>query len=721
MSSHRPVNELSAELAPINGLNAFHTAVSSPRQAMFTGNLAQFLIVDGRTRKRIQTGLEREISKGQFRHEFDRNVEIIAVIPMYPRTLGLNSINHNPLDVVIYEEYETGMLGMMELSRYHSLHQHYGFKYDFDDAIYDNLTPGRRIEKGALVAKSPAVTDDGDYMYGLQTNVVMFSDPGVTEDGIIISDRYAERIRTTGFEKRILEFGRNQFPINLYGTGENYKPFADIGDRITGEGMVACMRGYDVMLNAVNMSARALMRPDYSHDERVYGVPNARVIDISVEHNDRLSHQRLPKGMDAQLRKYYDASQTFYMEIVKIWMQKDAEFRRRFRGTKLAPTVPLEPQLNELVTHAIAHVGEQMQREGLWKNSDIDPSKVRKHYRGELMDEWKVEITYEYKNTVGEGQKLTNQHGAKGVSVSVWPHENMPRDKFGNVAEVAMYDASVVNRLNPGSLHEQAVSAAMRDVVKRIRRKFGLPDMGELDFEKTVDILMRPDMQDLVGWSWQYLLGFYEIVAPLQYDRLQQKDFQRPDRMLHHLAETIVDGMYLFCPPDNPVAWDEVIRNIRDRYMPEMSTLTYVGASGKRCETKMPILIGEQYFLVLEKTATDWSGVSSAKMNHFGIAARLTNADKYSSPGRQTGNRTDGEAEVRGKSAAMGADVIADQMDMNNNPTVHKHAMDNLLTADQPTNIDSLVDRERYKYGGHRPLNYVKHMFACSGKAITNA
>jgi hypothetical protein len=135
--------------------------------------------------------------------------------------------------------------------------------------------------------------------------------------------------------------------------------------------------------------------------------------------------------------------------------------------------------------------------------------------------------------------------------------------------------------------------------------------------------------------------------------------------------------------------------------------------------SKVPIMIGPNYYLILEKTATDWSGVSSSKTSHFGTTARLTNADKYSSPGRQTVTRSLDESSVRNMAHATGAEIIADIMDLNNNPTAHKEVCYNILTAEKPTNIERVIDRTKFKLGGHRPLAFAIHQLIVSGKNIT--
>jgi len=314
------------------------------------------------------------------------------------------------------------------------------------------------------------------------------------------------------------------------------------------------------------------------------------------------------------------------------------------------------------------------------------------------------------------------------VVAAVWKDEDMPVDKFGNRAEVLELPGSVMNRMNPGRNHEQVFGAAGRDVIKRIRRSYGLPDMGPVADDDVRRRVASAENHSLSLKNFEYVLGFYRLVcAHKLVEGLTKPDTISSGRYLKHLVAIIHDGevphgLYLQIRSDSGLKIDEVIAELEKEdspYHPEMSEVTYRNMAGELVTTRTKILIGPKYYLGLEKTATDWSGVSSSKVNHFGVTARLTNADKYSKPGREVGTRALGESEDRNHIASYGAEVIADNMDLNNNPTVHKQVSYTILTHPTPTNIERVVDRELFKLGGHRPLAFAIHQLVCSGKNIS--
>jgi hypothetical protein len=393
------------EMVPISGLNAMHKYVSGARQAMFTGNLSQVLIVDGRTRKRQQTGLERPIAKATFDHRFPKEAVVLAIIPRFTSRNFGDKFQINPFDLVIYEDWETKELDVVELSKFHVMHQHYGFEFEYDQDIYESIVKGKRFKADTIIARSPAVTPDGDYMYGLETNVCMISDPAGTEDGVKISTSYAKRIRSTGFESRVARFGGSHYPINTNGNLDEYKPIPDIGDIIQSNGLICASRPFDPKYDPVYMTRTKLLKPVYGLDTPLYGVPGAQVVDVRVLHNDRLPNPKLPKEMTKQFMKYYEADQEFYTKVIKTCLCR--------KGNYLADDVAMSPRLRVLLFEAISRSGERLLEEGIWPKSKADQLRVRTKYRGEMLDEFRVEVIYQYKTSVGEGPKVTDQSGGQ--------------------------------------------------------------------------------------------------------------------------------------------------------------------------------------------------------------------------------------------------------------------------------------------------------------------
>lgn len=718
---HNPV-ELHPELMSLYGLNPFIRHISASRAAMFTGNLAQMVVIKNPMRKRIRSGMERPFGEATFSIEFDDDVEVLEIIPRFGHTAGANRIRHSPQTAVIYENLRTKELGVTMLTDYHVTHQHFGTEFKRNRDALDKMRKGVRFKKGTRLAHSPLIDEHKNYMYGRETNVLMASDVAGTEDGVKARRGYLAALAPTGFETRVFEFGREFFPTNQSTVPGVYKIMPDLGEKVSSTGLLVALRRYDPISAVANMTVDALMQPDYIFDrKRFVQHIDAEVVDIKVERNTSIPIPPLPVGMDEQLFKYYNADTEFYKKIVDFWTEKRKEARRR--GYQ---ELPMEPELSHLVFEAIGRVTPDYIRPdgGFGKKYD-DNGKVDKVYRGLKLDAWRVEITFKYLSVPNKGYKITDINGNKSVVVEVVDDEDMPVDENGIVADIVVDPNSRWNRVTPASPIEMIISGAARDLGKRIQASFGFPLNDQISEEEATDVVYAPENRDLVDAAFNELLEFYKVVVPFHWQDLTDPEYHRfnPEYKYSQVAAVIYDHMFgldMEMPTNNPIHMPDVIRTIRDRWPPFITPVRFRGRDGKMKVSREPMLIAPSYYINLEKTAEDsWMAASSAKCNVFGTTARLSNNDKYDSPGRQSSIRV-GESEFRSEAAVCGGEAIADQKDASNNPIAHKFVLRRLLTHPTPTNVEEVLDRAVVPVGGHRPLAYMRNMFECSGKQLTN-
>lgn len=678
--------ELHPDLLSTNALNPFKRHNSSSRETMFSSShIGQRLVVNGSTPRRCQSGVEAEFGKCTFNYKFPHDVEIIKVIPKFRTTMGRDSIPQNSSTLVIFESINTKEVGMVDLHKnsvaVDNMHQHFGFKHVFTKAV-DDLHSGAMFRKGTKLYESPDIDKDGNYCYGVETNVAFMSVPGIIEDAMVYSESYAKKITTTGYEKRDISWGKGYYPLNLYGDENNYKPFPDIGDKIRDDGLLFALRTYDDLLGPIEMDPIALTEPDYIFDKLVSGVPNATVTDINIHHDTNSRMAPTPVGMDEQTNKYYQATYRYYYEILEVY----SDLASKRRGA-----LKITPEFNRLVVEAMGYVGfvDNPAIKHYNKNSDIFKRRVKKLYRQYSIDDWRVEVSFEYPVIPTVGFKSTDTHGGKGVTCSVWPDDQMPVDIDGNRADVIMDGDSTIKRMNIGRLYEQYINAASRDVTKRIKSNIE----GGGSYED----------------AWEYLMSYYKTVSPKMATMILKSDIAKDYKP--HIDTIMKNGIYLWMPTDNPADPVDMIKILRDYFPPTFAPVTY--AEG--CVTDRPVLIGSIYVILLEKTGGDWTGVSSGKLQHYGILAKITKADKYSTPGRNQPVRILGEDEVRLFNAFVGSDVVADILDQSNSPATHKAIINKILTSDMPTRIDEICDRTKIPLGNSRSLLFVKHILECAG------
>jgi len=692
-------NQLRRELLGVSGLNFSDGEDSASRKQMFGSHVGQALVISGSTERRIQTGMEMEYGKYTFSVKMPANGRVLRVLQRYPETLGAETIRFNPQSVVLFERLDNREVGIINLPRYCSQHQYFGFEYVPGPAM-SKLRPGMEIEEGEIFLNSPSVTPDGGYKFGRECNVAFMSHPAVSEDGVVVCEDVLPHFSFKTYEHRVVEWGSKRFPLNLYGDENNFKPFPDIGEKLRDDGLLMMLRDYNTRLAPIEQSIHDLRRIDNIFDKGTYVAgPGGRVVDIKIFHDGQVVPFSaiggvVPLSMDRQPMKYERARRYFYQSIIE-------EYRRLRREQGKGLRISLE--FHRLIIEAYSVIGGPTTNE----------EQVRKVYRQAPLDEWRVEFVVEYTITPTIGFKVTGCHGDKGVICHIAKPEDMPVDADGNRADFIMDGCSTISRMNIGRMYETFFNATARDCAKRITEKLGLdPTMRVKDlFETIKDIeTSRPELIDEV---WEHLLGFYKIVSPRMYGWFITGAYALP--RAQHLAKIIHDGIYIYFPTDNEPEMLDIVEQLDANYPTTYGPVTYRGTSGKVSKTIDDVRIGSMYIMLLEKIGDDWTAVSSGKLQAFGVLSQVTNADKYSEPTRQQAIRALGEAEIRIYVSYVGPEMTADIMDRNNNPESHKTILENILNAAKPTAIEKVIPRDRNPLGGSKPLLLIKHLAECGG------
>lgn len=283
----------------------------------------------------------------------------------------------------------------------------------------------------------------------------------------------------------------------------------------------------------------------------------------------------------------------------------------------------------------------------------------------------------------------------------------MPVDEAGNRADIVLDPASTISRMNLGRLYEHYLGGVSRDVSKLIRSMVGL-EKGKA----TVDRLQDID-PSTVQQAYNIVTRLYNLVSSKQYDFFEHQI--SPDKKLEHLADIINEGIFFYYPLNNEKDSVQMVLNIEQQFKPVYGPVTYRGNSGEVRKTKNKVRIAPLYIMLLEKIADDWSSVSSARLQHFGILSPVIKSEKYGKPHRDSPTRTIGETEGRILAGYCGPEAIAEMMDRSNNPLSRRNQYWNILAAPRPTDIDTAVDRNYIPLGGSKPLQLVKHVMTVCG------
>lgn len=286
----------------------------------------------------------------------------------------------------------------------------------------------------------------------------------------------------------------------------------------------------------------------------------------------------------------------------------------------------------------------------------------------------------------------------------------MPVDQNGTRADVIMDAYSTVSRTNPSRLYETYINSASFDLENKIRKDLNIKQTDRSSFRLLSNVVQN--QPELFHQQYNSLMHYYDIVSSKMANCFSNLDIEGKTK---HMLSVITEGIYLYMPVDNDRENSQIVRDIEQHFRPVYGPVTYVGNSGKTVKTVNNVRISRIYMMLLDKTGDGWSASSSGKLQHFGILAPITKADKFSQPARNNPIKGVSETEGRILDAYAGITATAEVMDRNNCPATQEVIALGLITAPDPMNIVNLVDRDKFPYGGPKPVQLVNHIALCSG------
>ena len=682
----------------IAGMNPIPMHDSSSRVQMLCSQLGQMLVFKNLEENQFQSGLEYEYAKANFRVKMPKRARILAVIPRYSQSIGSDSINQNPETFVIYQDISdrntVGTIDIINLQRHFNYHPYFGFDFVETDAI-KHLRKDEIIEEHTVLLETPTTAQYGGMKVGYNAKVALMTLPEVSEDGVIISKSFANKLRFFKYETRYIEFGKDHFPLNIYGDEKNYKFMPEIGEQLRPDGLLAVLREIDDEMSLVDQNVNSTRVIDYTFDKRINVVGGGTVVDIVVICNDD-SQNRITEATK-QLEKYIHANTSFDKRIIAI----HKEMVKKYGQDQLPYSGPFYQQV----------------RQSLIMTNMEGKEKITLQHRKTQLDHFRVIVTVKKEVVPNYGFKITNLGGCKGVVCGIREDEDMPIDKDGNRADIVMDPKAFVNRMTMSGLITHFLSAASRDTIKRVRVKLGIEhNESRWSAEKKIKNLLKTN-PELVKECHEYVMSFLRRATPLQYERYSKESFDS-DMSISYLVTSCIDKMYMYTPVEFAPEYADIIPVINEEFKPLKDSVLITLPDGTKEWTKQKVLIGDMYIVQLEKIGDDLSAVASAKTQHHGVLAQIGKQDKYSDSIRNQPIKGVGEPDGRVFASYCPLPLIAEIMDRNNNPIVHKEVIMNILDAKYPSNIPVLVDRKKFEYNSTKPIQFLDHLAACSGWRI---
>lgn len=730
LAANPNTNELLFEHLGSTSTIPFAGAVSGARAGMSGGQSKQIVVTMGNGPSIVQTGIEAEYGKYTFSIRMPHSGTILRIIPVQE---GSDLVER--VSLVIYEldgkiDGSGGIfaknsirLGSFFIKGWTTNHTSFGYQYHATENL-KNLRPGAHFEKDTVFMDSPNVQGD-EYANGIPTALCLITDPGTSEDGAVVSDRYLEKLAYRVYESATIMVEPNEFMLNLYGKkadGSDYQPFPDVGEMVGQDGILVAMRDLgDLLDTPVLGSNKFSRRPSPTFDRcinlrgpgrqvQVDGVTmsSGRVVNIEVYFDETApaiapETEDFVKRLAGKRKNYLQTLLNYYREMC-----------RKVGGVNR--TIELEPALTQLVARAMAEVERtKIPRIDGVKSSSTNTKFIFRQSRvGRVL----LRFTVEYIVKPCEGYKLADRYGAKSVIVEIRPWQWMPKDKFGRYADMLQAPQGTINRQNPGRLYEGTIGQAAIELSMRLRKQFGWPEnqVGQKHVQAALRHLSKFSREE-VDAAAKHIAGLYGVITPELF-ALYEAGLWGADTY-RMVAECIGANLTIVVPIDEEKCYEQQGLDLRSSvYNPTLDTITYVDYTGTTQETETPVRIMHSTVFLLGKTPEEGNACSIPSMTIRGVPASPSRTDAMETNYRKTSTRGTGESEIRSARADCQPGFAAEMLDRSTNPKTIEVISDKLVRSETPTDIMELVDRNKHPLGHAAPMTLVNHSLSCFGTEL---
>ena len=577
-------------------LSPFLQHSSSQRSMMSSSHQAQALVIEGSESPRIMTGYEKQVGEEEFtKCRVDQDIVIRKRIPKFnPSVFRDKMTGTTPSWTVIYTG-EDGMVHCMDVPTYTYLHDGFGYFNKMLGIENNLLYPGNVVQKGTKLTTSPS-HDGNRWKMGTNANVAYLGEWSTTEDACTISRSLAEKGANLAILQTKLTIGIDDIPLDLYGDGDTYQCFPNIGEHVRDDGVLICLRPNNESTFVSDMSPSRLREIELIHDEPHRAPPGATVIDVDVYINR--DQMRKMKDRDDSIYKqfldFHKAQEYYYNAVLDAYTEL---------CTKDGEDLPMSPEFNTLVVKCAC----------LSNNKKFISGKNIKLYDARDPVEFiTIVITYAYRRKITIGSKLTDKYGGKGVVAAIWEDENMPTDDRGVRADIIMTPPSIINRMNPSQMLEQFWNCTAFEVMRRIREKMKIPYDEERE-----EWFSHPSFQKHWRWAYDYILGFFNDFRPAYAQFIEQ--IHPSDKLKMSLVEaSLQEGLYLINAFRTPNTPEELIK-VAEKYGVNPTPVTYRvqnkdTGEWKTVRTQTEVMIGNKYLMLLGKIPA--SAISAVAVGH---------------------------------------------------------------------------------------------------------
>lgn len=697
-----PDLDIRDEHASIHAANAFIKFISSPRSYMMGQHFGQSVPIMFGDEKITQTGLEKQLGENTFSKTIEKDSYVHKVISRY-ESISSDAVDYEVEKLFIIEDIETGVLDYISVPTYFAAHQEFGFEYKKNEELIESIRPGTSVAAGTILADSPTKTKNHGYKFGANLNIALITMNSTAEDGVVLSESAADKLAYTCYEKKVVEYGGDSYPLNTYGDENNYKPFPNIGEKINQDGIVMALRKYDDVLSPALTSRKDVMRVNSNFDKRICvrgpgddivvngeSLTTSTVVDIKVYKCPKYKKD-VYKGTADVVDKYAESLKRFNEGIIKCYEELVKRHYSKFGNNDL----PVSEKLHRLIIEAYAIVNSNNKNRisYTFKNDPIDL------YRIEFVIKHVIVPKY-------PGYKISDLFGSKGVIVQVRKPEEMPYIKSDDGqlirADIVMDPGSIISRMNPGRLYEQYFNGSSRRCQFLLRKAMNYPKLKSKYTKEEIDT------------GWNILLDFLSIFETEQIEEYRKLTDVK-DKM-EVLLDCLEREVFIYYKLSSKKETYRIVADLENSPYAPVKGKAHMIENGVIKTSKKDVMIAPVYTILLAKTADAFLSVASANINHYNIPVKVSsNSDKHY---KNSGTKILSETETRLFVSYAGREFLAEIKDRCTSIESHKYMYLTILNADQPSNMEVFIHRDKCPFGGDKSVELLENIFNAGGIKI---
>jgi DNA-directed RNA polymerase beta subunit len=541
---------------------------------MFANHVNQFVHLVTPEFPKVFTNFENQV--GEYSVAYKQAKEDFKIIAKVIK----NEFNY---DLIVQYKYSK-VYDILHFRTAVNITEDYG--YALHDCIADKNVSDT-ISEESFIYKSSNYDEEKNFSYGVNLKAVFLPYKNLTyEDGIVISESAAEKLKAYKVEQTMFSINSNDILLNLYGSDNYYKSFPKIGD-VVDQKVLAVIRRKDHNKVLYDFQLEKLMAQDNKDDTIIY-TNGGKIVDINVFSNRTIEDMKKnPNEFNSEILSVYEEEYNYYKilaaELEKIIPLKELTEEEKKKELK---------EMGHIVAHPIKKEDNQNKYTDelsyYWKLSHeyIDP-KVQWRHEGKSFDNFKIRFTILKESPLTIGAKLTGRYGNKGTISAIIPDDEMPTTEEGYKAEVILNPLGILNRLNLAQIQEQFLNFMADRLIEAI---------------KATDNLMERENE---------FFSFMKIVNKEQYD-FMESDFIIMNRAKKEqfFEDMINNGVYIH---QAPFTGNTSMKDFEKIYKQK----PHLVKKYKFNNIEKPMVMGDLYFIRLKHESSNKASARSTALNNI--------------------------------------------------------------------------------------------------------